>query len=401
MIFHRCVIDHSRCRDCGFCSWYVNCPGRDVCVDCKVCYLGCPSEAILRVVDDSDRRIVKVNINGESFEFPERITLKRALEIIGFSFTKLPFDEGIFAPCETGGCFACAALVNGKVSQLCTTPVRDGMSVELEADFTPVRIVSGFMPHTVGGVGTPWYLKREGRYIEVACFAHGCNFRCPQCQNWTVTYGNNMDPISPEFAAEKLSLFRRTYGVNRMAISGGEPTLNRRWLVAFFRELRRLNSDRDARLHLDTNASLLTRDYIDELIEAGVTDIGADIKALNLDTFIEVTGVYDEDLARFYLNTAWDAVKYIVDEYFDRVFLGVGVPYNKAWMSDEELFKIGCRLAEINPSVQVCLLDYRPEFRRRDLKWPSFLEMRRAKKILEEAGLRVVIAQTRYGHIGP
>lgn len=363
--------------------------------------MGCPNEAVVRVADDSERRMVRVRVNGEGFHFPERITLKKALETIGYTFSKLPFEGGIYVPCETGGCFACAVFVDGRASQLCTTPVVDGMVVELNADFTPIRIVSGFMPHSVGGVGTPWRLKGGGRYVEVACFAHGCNFRCPQCQNWVVTYGNNISPVTPGFAAEKLSLLRRTYSVDRMAISGGEPTLNRRWLVDFFRELRRLNTDEEARLHLDTNTSLLTRDYIDELVDAGVTDIGVDVKALNLNTFIEVTGVTDESLAGFYLSTAWSAVKYILDEYSDRVFLGVGVPYNRAWMSDDELFEIGCRLAGIDPDVQVCLLDYRPEFRRRNLKWPGFLEMRRAKKILEGAGLRVVIAQTRYGHIEP
>lgn len=401
MTFYKCVIDYSKCSSCGFCSWYVDCPGRDKCVDCRVCFLGCPNRAVVRVVDNNDRRTVKVKIDGEVYCLPEKITLKRALELIGYKFSKLPVDEGIYAPCETGGCYACAVWVDGRVAQLCTTPVHDGMIVELEADFHPVRIVSGFMPHLVGGVGTPWHLKVKGRYIEVACFAHGCNFRCPQCQNWVVTYSNNLSPITPEKAAEKLSLLRRRYGVDRMAISGGEPTLNRRWLITFFKELRRLNSDGHARFHLDTNTSLLTRDYIDELVEVGVTDIGADIKALNLETFVEVTGVDDEDLAKSYLNTAWNAVKYIIDEYLDRVFLGVGIPYNKAWMSDEELYRIGCKLAEINPDIQVCLLDYRPEFRRRDIRWPNFHEMRVAKKILEEAGLRTVIAQTRFGHVGP
>gem|GEM_PF-5972862 len=42
-------------------------------------------------------------------------------------------------------------------------------------DYTPRRIVSGFMGHTVGGVGTPWHLEGV-YYIEVACFASGCNF---------------------------------------------------------------------------------------------------------------------------------------------------------------------------------------------------------------------------------
>ena len=355
----------------------------------------------MRVRDPSERSEVTIVVNGEKFQVPERITLKRALQLIGYRFSKLPGRGDIYAPCETGGCYACAVLVDGVPKQLCITPVSDGLKVDLEGDFEPVRIVSGFTPHPVGGVGTPWHLKGEGRYIEVACFAHGCNFRCPQCQNWVITYGNSFTPVSPREAAEKLSLLRRTYGVDRMAISGGEPTLNRRWLVKFFKELKLLNADGKARLHLDTNTSLLTKDYIDELLEAGVTDIGADLKALRLETFMNVTGVEDEELAEFYLKTAWNAVKYIVDEYSDRVFLGIGIPYNPAWMTDDELFKIGSEIAKMDPEVQVCLLDYRPEFRRMNIQRPSFEEMKRAKKLLEDAGLRLVIAQTHYGHIGP
>ncbi len=355
----------------------------------------------MRVRDFSERRNVTIVVNGEKFQVPERITLKLALQLLGYSFSKLPGGGDIYAPCETGGCYACAALVNGFPRQLCTTPVRDGLKVDLEGFFEPVRIVSGFTPHSVGGVGTPWHLKGRGSYIEVACFAHGCNFRCPQCQNWVITYGNNFSPLSPREAAEKLSMLRRTFGVDRMAISGGEPTLNRRWLLEFFKELKQLNPDEKARLHLDTNTSLLTRDYVDDLIEFGVTDIGADLKALRLETFMNVTGIEDRRLAEYYLKTAWSAVKYILDEYSDRVFLGIGIPYNPAWMTDDELFSIGVEISRMDPGVQVCLLDYRPEFRRRDIAWPSFAEMKRAKKLLEDAGLRVVIAQTRRGHIGP
>jgi len=366
-----------------------------------VCFQGCPNEAIFRVEDYEPRKYVKIRIGSESFEVPERITLKRALELLGFRFSKIPEEGKIYAPCETGGCYACAVLVNGVPRPLCTTPVENGMSIELDADFKPIRLVSGFTPHPVGGVGTPWRLKNTGRYIEVACFAHGCNFSCPQCQNWVITYGNNYDPMGPEEAARELTLYRRLYGVDRMAISGGEPTLNRKWLIEFFKELRRLNRDESARLHLDTNTSMLSREYIDELIEAGVTDIGADIKALKVETFMIVTGIKDRKLAEYYLSNAWSAIKYIVDEYRGKVFLGIGIPYNSAWMTDEELYEMGCKIAELDPEIQVCVLDYRPEFRRRDLKWPSYDEMKKAKKVLEDSGLRVVIAQTRLGHIGP
>jgi len=402
------------CVECGFCREEILCPGvgkvgaaaeyESACVDCGVCYTACPYEAIGVVEDELPRRYVTIHVEGEKFEVPERVTLKKALELVGMRFTKLPDEPGIYTPCETGGCYACAVAVDGELKPLCTTPVRDGMKVELDTSgYTPLRIVSGFMPHQVGGVGTPWWVKRSGRrYVEVACFAHGCNLRCPQCQNFSVTYGNADRPLTPEEAARMLTGFRRTYGVDRMAISGGEPTLNRRWLVRFFRELRRMNRDERARLHLDTNATVLTRDYVDELVEAGMTDIGPDIKGLRVETFMRITGVRDRRLAERYLRNEWEITKYVVDHYYpDRVFVGVGIPYNSALITVEEVREMGERLAEIDDELQVCVLDYYGTFRRRDIGRPSYEEMLTVRQALLEAGLKTVIAQTERGHVGP
>ena len=91
---------------------------------------------------------------------------------------------------------------------------------------------------------------------------------------------------------------RRRYDVDRMAISGGEPTLNRKWLIQYFKELGRLNLDEDARLHLDSNGAILTRDYLDELIlDAGVTDIGIEPKGIRLETFMRITAIENRALA--------------------------------------------------------------------------------------------------------
>jgi pyruvate formate lyase activating enzyme len=114
-----------------------------------------------------------------------------------------------------------------------------------------------------------------------------------------------------------------------MAISGGESTLNKKWLIQYVKELKRFNPDRNARIHVDTNASILTRDYIDELVEAGVTDIGPDLKGYNPQTFMRITAVEDTELAEKYLHTAWDAVRYLISAYKDRVFTGIGIPYNE------------------------------------------------------------------------
>lgn len=392
-----------RCVGCGFCETVVRCPGRERCVGCGSCYLACPFMARSPVPDEQERRKVVITVDGVKCEVPECVTVKTALELLGYRFSRFPREGAIFSPCLTGGCYSCAVLVNGEIRAACHTRVSEGDVVETRVEGrSPLRIVEGFTPHQVGGVGTPYWLKKRGGYIEVAAFTAGCNLRCPSCQNYHVTYNSSLQPMTPREAAGRLSLMRRRYGVDRMAVSGGEPTINHRWLVAFFKELRRLNPDEEARFHLDTNATVLTKDRIDELVENGVTDIGPDLKALRLETFQLITGIEDRELARMYLETSWKAVKYIADEYYpEKVFMGIGIPYNKFFHPTlDELLEMGEKIASIDPDIQVCVLDYRPEFRS-NIVQPSFEEMKAVREALLGVGLKKVIAQTTFGHIGP
>lgn len=387
-----------RCVGCGFCSTEITCPSLAECTGCGACVQACPYEARILVPRTSSRK-VRIKIEGESFEVPERMTVLSALKLAGYSASSLPGEE-IFAPCRTGGCWSCSVMVNGEQKPSCITPVREGMRISFEGT-RPLRLVSGFQGHMVGGVGTPYWLKTGTGYIEAACFAHGCILRCPTCQNWEITYSSRGNPLSPREAAEIMTSTRRLYGVDRMAISGGEPTLNREWLIEYFRQLRRLNPDEKARIHLDTNAVLLTEDYIDELVEAGMTDIGIDVKGCYLETFMRITGIQDPELARKLHETEWRALKYALDRYGEELFIGVGIPYNEAFLSHEELAEIGERIASLDPQVQVCALDYRPEFRGRGIRRPSYQEMLEVKRILEDSGLKCVICQTERGHVGP
>jgi pyruvate formate lyase activating enzyme len=193
-------------------------------------------------------------------------------------------------------------------------------------------------------------------------------------------------------------------GVDRMAISGGEATLNRPWLVAFVRALRAYAPDEAARIHVDTNGTLLTAQYLDELVAAGMTDCGIDLKGLVPETFQAITSVSDRGLARRYLERAWSAVEYLWNNYRERVFVGVGIPYNPAFMEDEELLAMGRRLLKIAPDIQVTLLDYRPAFRwaaRGGPPRPSSATMARAGRLLRSTGLEAIICQTPSGHLGP
>jgi pyruvate formate lyase activating enzyme len=394
----------ARCVGCGFCKEVLICPSPSRCVGCQVCYRGCPYEAVDLVNDYRKRENIHIKVNGNTFEVTEGLTVRKALETLGYTFSKFPNEGNFYAPCETGGCYSCVLLINGQPERTCVKAVEDGMDIvtELPLDYVPRRIISGPSGHSVGGKATPWWLKAGGRYIEVAIWTAGCNLKCPTCQNYEITYDGRSEPVTPYTAAELVSKARRRYNVDRMAISGGEPTINRKWLVSYFKILKKLNPDSNARFHLDSNATILTPDYIDELIEeAYVTDIGLEPKGVRVETFMKITGITEINLAKKYHETAWKAVKYTIDRYKDRVFIGIGIPYNKFFMSMEEIREIGSKIAALDSDIQVCVLDYFPTFRCTTIRRPSPTEMLAVKTALEETGLKSVVVQTSIGHFGP
>ena len=395
-----------RCRHCGFCEAGILCPGEERCTGCGSCVAACPAEAREWREVEEDRPLVTLIIDGEPAAVPERLTVLAALERHGFTVSHFPGEGDLTAPCRTGGCWACAVLVNGSLKPSCITPVQDGMVVETAAAklaaAPPQRLVLGFSGHMVGGVGTPWEAKASGSgWVEAACFAAGCLLRCPSCQNWEITFRSRGEALTSEQAAGLLTQTRQRYGVDRLAISGGESTLNRAWLVEFLRSLKALNPDPQARLHVDTNSVFLTPAYVKDLLAAGMTDIGADLKGLEVATFQKISGLTDTALAARLLGRAWDAVEFLLTNLWEKVFVGIGLPYNATLISSQELAAIGARLAALRPEVQVTVLDYRPEFRRLDLVRPGLAEMLGVKRLLERVGLRKVICQTAQGHLGP
>jgi len=395
------VIDESKCRNCGFCRTISKCFSPANCVACLSCYYACPYEARIIVSEESLKdEYVDIKVDGIKYIVPKHTTVAKALEYIGFKWAK-PGSKKPSLPCRLGGCWACALIINGKYERTCITPVENGMEINTDVEsIEPLRIVHGPEPHLVGGKATPWYEVNGRSYVEAAIWVAGCNLRCPQCQNYHITYDNTTKPLTAKEAARMLTACRIMYNTKGVAISGGEPTLNRRWLIEFFKELRKLNPPK-IRRHLDSNATLLTPDFIDELIEAGCNNIGVEPKALRLETYMKITGIKDRELANQYLQTAWKALEYLVERYRDKVYIGVGIAYNKAWMSFDEIAEIGDKIASIDPKVQVTVLDYFPTFRRRDIRRPKVSEMLRVKEILEERGLKTVIVQTSIGHIGP
>ena len=72
----------------------------------------------------------------------------------------------------------------------------------------------------------------------------------------------------------------------------------------------------------------------------------------------------------------------------------------------KEVEQIGKEISNIEPNLQVCVLDYRPEFRRghiegKIIQRPSYQEMVEVYPLLRGTGLSTVLCQTPFGHIGP
>lgn len=398
--------DFGKCRACNACQDLIACPGGGLrtgekCIGCGACYWVCLHNAIEMVPAD-DMGKVSIKVDESFFEVPNGITVLKALEGLGFHIKDFPDEEeGIYAPCKTGGCWSCALEINGQLLPACFTAIKDGMRIKTASEnIIPKRKIGGFFGHLAGGVGTPWQLKGRDSIIETVCFTVGCNFHCPQCQNWIITFMSVLDPLTPNEAAMKMTLARQKNKVDRMTISGGESTLNKSWLIQYLTELKRLNPEPQTRFHVDTNGSILTKDYIDELVQAGMTDIGIDLKAHDINTFMKITGLENQKLAQKYKDVALKSVKYILEKYPD-IFLGIGIPYNRELTSLKEIEIMGQKIAQLNPDVQVSALDYRAEYRRPDLPPPTDQEMREVHSLLKSTGLKTVICQIRGNHIGP
>jgi pyruvate formate lyase activating enzyme len=59
-----------------------------------------------------------------------------------------------------------------------------------------------------------------------------------------------------------------------------------------------------------------------------MTDVGIDLKAIDVKTYCRITGIEDRKRPPF-ISELVEAVRYISQNYKDRLFLGVGIPYNR------------------------------------------------------------------------
>jgi len=375
------AVRDENCLQCGFCEDYIDCPRAESgCIGCGACIKGCPQGSRRLALRPNQSPQIRCTVNGMLCTTENAASVQDLLNELDEKDGKRDAAKGgnHSTLCGTGGCWSCAVVVDGVLARSCVTPLRQGMEIETTEEalrkIEPKRIVTIMRPYP---------------HRHPTIFVHGCNYHCGSCHNWDMTFASRGRALTPREAVSLLRLDRQEdYWVG---ISGGEPTLNRRWLVETVREIRK--SGEDLRIQLDTNASLLTPDFIDELAQAGVSDISPDIKALHPEAFMRLSGINSKETAQQYLDTSWNAVRYLYRSYRGRIFTAVSLPFYPGIHSFQELREAAQALAEIDPDMPVTLIEYQPAFRSRDWSFISAEEMEEARRTLESSGLRRVIVQ--------
>ena len=170
----------------------------------------------------------------------------------------------------------------------------------------------------------------------------GCNFRCKGC------FSIARDPVGELMSVEQLiNLVKRSsreyYGdtpLEEVVITGGEPTLDRQYLVDLISRLKEFVGW----IVLDTNGYFLDDAYLHELIEAGLTEVMFDLKA------------WDEKLHEWYTEYSNKRILENIRNAYGKVKLVVNTVYIPGIVDEGEIEKIARFLSEIEDKEEI---DYR------------------------------------------
>ncbi len=170
----------------------------------------------------------------------------------------------------------------------------------------------------------------------------GCNFRCKGCFSIArATIGELMSVEQLLNLVKNAS--REYYGdtpLEEVVITGGEPTLERQYLVDLISRLKEFVGW----IVLDTNGYFLDDAYLHELIEAGLTEVMFDLKA------------WDEKLHEWYTGYSNRRILENIRNAYGKVKLVVNTVYIPGIVDEGEIEQIARFLSELEDKEEI---DYR------------------------------------------
>jgi pyruvate formate lyase activating enzyme len=217
-------------------------------------------------------------------------------------------------------------------------------------------------------------------------FTAGCNFKCLNCQNWTISqYPDNNAPVEgyldPAVLAEEsvqnlLSSAGRRMGADRIFFSGGEPTIHLPYIERVVEEARKILPG--CKVNFDTNG-FMTEESLGRVL-AFASSVTFDLKACFDDTHRAITGAPVAPV----LRNAEIVARTAPDKLWE--FRIVVIPQ----VNEEDIPPLCRFVARISADLPVCFLAFRPNFVLADHPGASAELMTRCLAQARDAGLNSV-----------
>lgn len=143
--------------------------------------------------------------------------------------------------------------------------------------------------HSVESLGT-----FDGPGVRMVLFVQGCNFKCLYCANPDTIEKNGDSRLYDYEELMKLARSQRPFFGKRggITVSGGEPLLQAKVLIPFFRMLK----DEGFNTCIDTNGSVLNDDVKELLLYTDLVLL--DIKQINDDAHRTIAGASNKSTLR-------------------------------------------------------------------------------------------------------
>ncbi len=232
-----------------------------------------------------------------------------------------------------------------------------------------------------------------------AIFMAGCNFKCLNCNTWrSAHYPDNglmlRGHVEPaQLAAECLAglavPWAKRPATEQIFFTGGEPTIHLPYLEQVVTEIRKRAPE--TRVNLDTNG-FMTEASLERTLR--VADLLTyDLKAYYDDAHRALTGAP----AGPALRNARDIARYAREQLWE--FRILVIPK----VTETEVRPLSIFLAEIDPSLPVCFLAFKPAWVLEDHPGATRMLMERCVAVARQEGLRNVSWSGRscYGGAAP
>lgn len=170
-----------------------------------------------------------------------------------------------------------------------------------------------------------------------------CNFKCRGCFSPARDIkGKEMSVDELVNLLKKASLDHYQKLPEEVIITGGEPTLNRDYLLDLVSKLDSTD------VIMETNGYLLDEEYVEELTRAGLDEVMLDLKA------------YDEELHNWYTGFSNRPILDNVEVIHEKIRLVVKTVYIPGIIDEGEIENIARFISNIHPEIEYRINDFKP-----------------------------------------